>query len=167
MAYVVEDGTGVPGANSYVSVEDADSYFSLHSGAWTGTEEQKEVWLVDATAYIELAFRPGFGCHEKLNDEQGLTFPTLEGGEGLPSALMAACCEYAVRAIAGPLLPDPMVDDSGFSVVTTKKKVGPIEKEFSVAGGALRPAQFRSYPMADFLMQGLLCPGWGGNRVIR
>jgi hypothetical protein len=167
MAFVPEDGTGLPDANSYVSVEDADEYFELAPGNWVGEDSDKQRWLVSATSYIDTAFRAGLLCYSKLSEDQALIFPTKEMGEGLPVELIKACCEYAVRAKAGPLMPDPVVDATGFAVVTTRKKVGPIEKEFSVAGGQQTAMLWRSYPYPDSLMRGLLCAGYGGTRVIR
>lgn len=165
MAFVPEDGTGIAGANSYASVEQADAYFELATGDWTGEDADKQRWLAAATSYINTAFAPGLKCYSKLTDEQGMLFPTKE--TGYPDDLIKATCEYAVRAKAGPLMPDPVVDATGFAVVTTKKKVGPIEKEFSVAGGQQSAMLWRSYPFPDGLMRGLLCAGYGGTRVIR
>jgi hypothetical protein len=165
MAFVPEDGTGLPDANSFVSVEYADDYFAaLGNAAWTGEPSAKQAWLVQATSYIITVFGRRFGCYTKLSDEQALPFPTVQNA--LPDALLQATCEYAVRAKAGPLMPDPVVDATGFSVVTKMKKVGPIEKEFAVAGNQSQPALYRSYPYPDSLMATLLCPG-GGTRVIR
>lgn len=166
MAFVPEDGTGLPDANSFVDVAYADDYFTtLGNTTWTGDESQKQAWLIQATAYIIIAFGSRLGCYLKLNDAQALPFPTKQNG--MPLALLNATCEYAVRAKAGPLMPDPVVDATGFSVVTTKKVVGPIEKEFSVVGGGSGPVLFRSYPYPDTMMRSILCAGAGGNRVIR
>jgi hypothetical protein len=166
MAFVPEDGTGLPDANSFVDVAYADDYFtSIGNVAWTGEDTAKQAWLIQATSYIVTAFGSRLGCYTKLNEEQALPFPTEENG--MPPALLTATCEYAVRAKAGPLMPDPVLDATGFAVVTTRKKVGPIEKEFSVAGGSSQPQLYRSYPYPDSMMRSILCPGTGGNRVIR
>lgn len=166
MAFVPEDGTGLPDANSFVDVAFADDYFSsIGSTAWAGEDTAKQAWLIQATNYIVFAFGSRLGCYTLLSEDQALPFPTEQNG--MPSALLTATCEYAVRAKAGPLMPDPTVDASGFSVVTTKKVVGPIEKEFSVAGGQSQPQLYRSYPYPDSMMRSILCPGSGGNRVIR
>lgn len=166
MAFVPEDGTGLPDANSFVDVAYADDYFtSIGNVAWAGEDTAKQAWLIQATNYIVTAFGSRLGCYTKLNEEQALPFPTEENG--MPPALLTATCEYAVRAKAGPLMPDPVLDATGFAVVTTRKKVGPIEKEFSVAGGSSQPQLYRSYPYPDSMMRSILCPGTGGNRVIR
>lgn len=166
MAFTPEDGTGLAGANSFVDVAYADAYFTLHgNAAWAGTDAEKQAWLVQATRYITTAFGSRLTCYTLLNADQALPFPTVE--TEMPAAVQEATCEYAVRAKVAPLMPDPVVDATGFSVVTTKKKVGPIEKEFSIAGGSSQPALYRSYPYPDSLMRSLLCLGTGGTRVIR
>lgn len=166
MAFVAEDGTGLEDANSFVDVAYADDYFvSIGNTAWTGDDTAKQAWLIQATSYIVFAFGSRLGCYIKLNEDQALPFPTTLNG--MPPALLTATCEYAVRAKVAPLMPDPVVDASGFSVVTTKKVVGPIEKEFTIAGAQSQPSLYRSYPYPDSMMRSILCPGGGGNRVIR
>lgn len=166
MAFVAEDGTGLADANSFVDVAFADDYFaSIGNTDWAGEDTLKQGWLIQATSYIVTAFGSRLGCYTKLSEDQALPFPTEENG--MPPALLTATCEYAVRAKAGPLMPDPVVDATGFSVVKTRQKVGPIEREFSIAGQSSQPALYRSYPYPDSMMRSLLCPGSGGNRVIR
>lgn len=175
MAFTVEDGTGIPNANSYSEVEYADEYFGERAVAeWSGTTDEKQSYLIQATDYIESVFGHRF-VGTRYSAEQGLSWPrtnavTREGvllDDGIvPLSLVRACCQYALRAKAGPLMPDPLVDATGFSVVTTRKAVGPIEKEFRVVGSSGQPLLIRSYPAADSLLSQLL-QGGGGTRVIR
>lgn len=164
MAFVVEDGTGKPDANSYASVEFAMEYFGLRGvDKWTDadTDDQKK-WLVQATDYIELRQESMVG--EPLTEEQALHFP-IEAGV-MPAALLKAACEYALRAMEGPLAPDPKVDANGLVRVETKRKIGPLEKAFSVVGGeTATPPTFRSYPAADALLAQVL--RGGQRKVIR
>jgi hypothetical protein len=178
MAFVVEDGTGLPDANSYADVDFADEYF-VERGyvAWTGGTELKKTWLVQATDYIEQVFAWRFAGSQMFPGVQGLAYPrkdvVLRDGTRMldgvmPVTLLRATCQYALRAKTGPLMPDPLVDKTGFLVVTTRKKVGPIEKEFQVMGSSGQPILIRSYPFADGLLSPLLCAsGRGGTRVIR
>lgn len=176
MAFVVEDGTGLPDANSYAEVDFADTYFEERGiTAWTGDPSQKQAWLIQATDYIEQVFAWRF-VGVKATREQALSWPrvfaTARDGTDLandtvPSSLMRACCQYALRAIKGPLMPDPLVSAEGYNVVTSRKKIGPIEKEFRVMGSSGSPILVRSYPAADGLLFGLLSGAGGGTRVIR
>lgn len=176
MAFTVEDGTGLPDANSYSTVEYADVYFDERGiTAWAGDDTQKQAWLIQATDYIEQVFGARF-VGTKKTVEQALSWPRInavarDGAELaddiVPSSLVRACCQYALRAIQGPLMPDPLVSAEGYNVVTTRKKIGPIEKEFRVMGSSGYPILVRSYPAADSLMTSLLLGNGGGTRVIR
>lgn len=168
MAFVPEDGTGVPEANSYVDVDFADAYFADRNvTTWPVAGQQvaaKQGWLISATDYAEGRFGQRWIGLPKTS-EQGLHFP-IEGEDEVPLELRKAICEYAIRARTAPLAPDPVIDASGFSMVTTRKKVGPIEKSFAIANGdSANMFGFRPYPAADMLIAGLLIPI--GNRVIR
>lgn len=54
---IVETGTGKPNANSYISLEEADSYFAhkrLNSSTWTATSEaNKKIALKMATSVLD------------------------------------------------------------------------------------------------------------------
>ena len=54
MALIVEDGSGLSGANSYASTAQADTYASDRGlTAWTGDTATKEAALIRATDYLE------------------------------------------------------------------------------------------------------------------
>jgi hypothetical protein len=176
MAFIVEDGSGVPGANSYVALPYAVSYFADRGRAaeFAGTEDEQRGWLVQATDYVE-RWRERFKSTPLLA-AQSLSFPRalLRGVVGtsnnmvadawMPENLLKAVCEYAARAKRGPLAPDPVVDATGHTVVMTSRKVGPIERSFAVAPGS-RVQGVRSYPAGDAFLATLLNPA--NHRVIR
>lgn len=164
MPFVVEDGTGKPDANSYASVEFALDYFTLRGvDKWLDKEpEEQQGALIKATDYAELRKCSFIGT--PAVEGQALHFPIVEGE--MPTSLQKAVCEYALRALDGPLAPDPVTDANGLTVVQTKKKIGPIEKAFTVVGGAdATPPVFRSYPAADALLRQLMRAAQ--NKVIR
>lgn len=158
MAFIVEDGSVVAGANSYATLEYALSYFAdrNRSSEFAGTEDQQRGWLVDATSYIDMRWSTRFAS-TPFAASQSLAFPRAlsSGAAWMPDQLLRATCEYAARAKRGPLAPDPTVDASGHSVVMTGRKVGPIERTFAVAAGS-KITTFRSYPAADALIAPLL-----------
>lgn len=134
MPLVVEDGTGITGANSYASVEFADAYFAERGNVvWEAIEStsDKERYLIQATDYIELVFGRRF-IGDMVATDQALSWPRYYASPYshtvIPIVLQKATAEYALRAIDGPLLPDLTVDANGFASVVTKKVVGPIEK---------------------------------------
>lgn len=164
MPFVVEDGTGKPDANSFADVQFADDYFQLRNvTAWTGTNEAKQAWLVQATDYISARFGRSFKSVE-LAEDQALPFPRVD--LGMPVNLLKATCEYAIRAKDAPLAPDPVVDETGRAVAGKTEKVGPIEDSvtYATVGAGASLMLFRPYPAADMLLRGLLR---STRRVIR
>lgn len=169
MAFTVEDGTGVVGANSYSEVAAANTYFTDRGvTGWSGTDDAKKGWLVQATDFIEKRFRSRFIGTGKLfpDTPQGLSWPRagLEGTEFedtlLPTELLQAVYEYALRAKSGPLAPDPGFDSvTGLQARRKRTKVGPIETELDFGAGST--TLFRPYPAADMLLRPLLRAGGG------
>jgi hypothetical protein len=185
MPFIVEDGTIVAGANSYIPVAFADSYFADRGGAaWAALPDDaaKQPFLIKATDYIEGVFSlyfvgvPTTSLIVPAVTPQPLSWPRNDtdiytdlviSDDEIPELLKRAVCEYAVQAILGPLAPVPLIDATGFSVVNTRKKLGPLEKDFKVPGQATRPIVIRPYPTADLLIRPLLRRGAFGTRVNR
>lgn len=156
MAFTVEDGSGVAGANAYLSTADADAYHADRGNAfWASLDDAtKEAALVRATDYIDKRFGRKFRGFRKTL-QQRLQWPRLSafddsgyllGGDGkLPHQLRDACAEYALRAaLYSVLAPDPILpvpqqswDDpvparpEAITGVVTRKttRVGPITEE--------------------------------------
>jgi hypothetical protein len=173
MAFVLEDGSGLPTANSYASFAQFTAYFTDRAVTVSGVQATVEAALIRATDYLDLRFR-WKGCKVKPLAEQALQWPRYgvydeEGYElpsdELPTALVNACCEYAKRALAAELAPDPTVDASGVAVVKSRDKVGPIEVEREFSGASASSSTFKPYPAADRLIRHLIYPE--GGRVYR
>lgn len=173
MAFTVEDGTGVSGANAYITVAYADAYHGDRgNAAWTGADELKQQAIIRATDYIETRWGETFlGTPEHTDPLQPLSFPRLgiynraaQEVTGIPEALKRATAEYAMRALSAALMPDPSINATGV-VVGVREKVGPLETE-TMYSGFLRNATLRAYPAADRLLAPLLAGG-GRGRVYR
>ena len=105
----VEDGTGLPNADSYVSIEFADTYFSARGVTeWTSlTQTKKEQALIKATDFIDNIFE----WHGKKEFSiQSLRFPRVnifdyEGEEikGIPICLKQAVCDASLISTSGEL----------------------------------------------------------------
>jgi hypothetical protein len=165
MAFTVEDGTVVAGANSFATVDGADTYFEDRGNAtWAAaTDTNKETALVRATDYINNRFR---FRGEKYDEDQPLEFPRVyddaESPE-MPDKLIYATYEYAVRALGDALAPDPEIQDNGQQVISHSEEVGPIrEATMYRATGSI--IVWRPYPLADILLRDLIL---NGRRVIR
>lgn len=165
MAFVVEDGTGKPDANSYVDVGFADGYFADRNNAqWAAaSEEVKQAKLIEATDYIDLRWGSRFKGYA-LEDDQGLCLPTT-AWTGLPLAIKKATAEYAVRALSGKLAPDIERDPTGYQVSRKIDKVGPLEKrrDFAFMGPGAKQTKFRDFPAVDSLIWPLLRYSNGGT----
>lgn len=165
MTFTVEDGTGLADANAYVSVADADSYFSLRGNAvWTGSDAVKQAAIVQATDYLDATYR-WKGAIESLT--QALSFPRIgiydpQGRDIdsiVPQKVKDACCELAVVALSGALLGNTSNSD-----YVTREKVGEIEVEYSASAPSTT-----KYLLVDRLVSGLHNGSAGGAnaRVIR
>lgn len=173
MAFVVEDGTVVTGANAYITTAFADAYFASRGNQiWVNlARSQKEQAIVQATDYIQ--YRWGRGLRgDAATSLQLLVFPRIYSYGGLPLLpveVKYATAEYAVRASQAPLAPDITLDQTGRLAIKTVEEVGPIREEISYAtngmGGVALPSPFRPYPVPDALMQGLA--RGTSNRVMR
>ena len=117
MTLIVEDGTGLIDAESYVSVSHADIYHEkLGNADWLALDDsEKEQSLRKATNYIGLRFKSEFkGIRAFV--AQALDFPRehiyLESPLGLmpktliPLALKNASCELALKSNYEDLMPE-------------------------------------------------------------
>lgn len=152
MAFIVEDGTGVANANSYIDVAWADTYFTDRGNTdWTdASTSAKQVALIRATDYIDVTY---VFIGIKASSEQGLEWPRsyaidIYGEEltGIPTILKKAVAETAVRALAGELIED--FDSQGR--IKRERVEGAVEVEYG-GDGAL---QMKSFPYIDRLLMG-------------
>ena len=103
---IVEDGTGLSNADSFVSVAYADTYFSDRNITAWASLTNKEALLIQATDYIEAVYSQSWKG-TTLNDTQSLSFPRIINDETVyPDRLKKAVCELALKADSGSLLED-------------------------------------------------------------
>ena len=130
---VVEDGTGLETANSYISIVDCDTYhLDRGNTSWTGTDTVKEAALIKASQYVDGRYRKMWKGIP-LTSIQSLSWPR-EGIyderdseiEGIPNRLKYAVCEAALRALTEDINPDL---ERGGRI--KREKVGPIDTEFA------------------------------------
>lgn len=102
---------------------------------------------------------------------QPLSFPRLNLLDrdgvvvhGIPPKLRQATYEYAVRALASTLLPDPAIDDTGRAVVEKEEQVGPIKERTRYEDHGSITQLLRPYPAADRLLSEYIL---SGGRVYR
>ena len=196
MAFLVEDGTGVAGANSFTTIQFFRDYFLDRGIAGTdiGTIPDASVQeiLIRATDYIVKRFGTRFKG-SRATSTQTLPFPRdgvlIDGDEeaedAVPDKIQQATVEYALRANNMTLAPDPPVPfdqtdasgniiSSGGVVQRKKEKVDVLEEDttFSDVNSSYRRAGTR-------LAEGWMIPAYpaadllleaflkSGGRVVR
>jgi hypothetical protein len=129
---MINSNAGDPAANSYASVEQADTYHSkrLHNTEWTESfEATKEKALMMATSVLDVLNWKG----NITNGDQGLRWPrsgvtNLDGklypDDAIPKPLISAVSELAWELIKGDRTVDS--DSAGISEI----KVAEIELKF-------------------------------------
>lgn len=108
MAFLVEDGSGVNGANAYMTVAEADTYFTDRGIAgWTGVDTIKQTALIKATDFIEKRFSSRF-LGQKQYDPNGaaknvLTF-TAQPTNGTSVSIDGQTFTFGVDVVIGTRL---------------------------------------------------------------
>lgn len=133
MALTVEDGTGLAGAESYVSVAEADTYHTDRgNSAWTdiAATATKEAYLRDAVAFLDGVYESRFRGRRKER-LQALAWPRVgfidsDGfrwdSDEVPVPIKRAQMELALRRIDGELGKDESRGESRFRDI----KAGPV-----------------------------------------
>lgn len=184
MAFTVEDGTGVAGANAYASVSDVQAYFDDRGveGFW-GDTNQKQFSIIKASDFIDKRFAKRF-IGRKSTGAQGLAWPRLnavdkdliEYTDQVPECIVHATAEYALRALQAELVADPPtgipVPASGPLISQRNRVEGAVEQELKwgdttigfrdVFSATVNDSSIPSYPAADLLIEKLLKTSGGG-----
>jgi len=182
----VEDGTGQEDANSYVSVADADSYFTGHvyPAAWVlpANASLKGAALVMATRLIDSNCRfdgfrksnlqalqwPRVRCIDReangvvglpcLAFGLGAMSPQYLASDSVPQCVVSATCEMAIELLRR----DPTLDPVGFGL-----------KSSAVSGSAFVYDKTDRRPVLPQVVVALLsrvlisAPGMAGVRLVR
>ncbi len=128
MSLIVEDGSGVPNAQSYISVSGADAHFAgLENNTWAAASiGVKEHALKNASLYADLYSYPG----HLRNVQQGLKWPRSKAYDqdgrllvGIPTALRSAVLELATELVTK--------QPGELQRRTLREKVGPLELVYS------------------------------------
>lgn len=159
MALTVEDGSIVAGAESYITLAEANTYFTNRNNAtWAAlSDAAKEAAIREAAQYIDGVYTfigyivdsdqvmawprtPGY-------DLQGRTILTTE----IPQKIKDAQCELALEASSSSLL-------ASYTGETQSEKVG------SLAVSYFRGSPVKSFPFVSVLLTDLIA---GRGKLIR
>ncbi|MCK5494772.1 MAG: hypothetical protein KAI80_00055 [Hyphomicrobiaceae bacterium] len=172
---VVEDGTGGdPTANSYISLNDANTYLESIGQqdvpAWVNASTaQKIAALIAGQVYMDDTYRTRYLGAPALatQDTQPLEFPrdglcAPSGAEipsdEIPPEIGQAQTHLAIQAVIQPLDLQPVYDATGRSVKRKLVRVeGAVTKDTEYDGGT-NPTTRRKYPAAERVLRKWLMP---------
>lgn len=151
MAFIVEDGTGLATANSYLALADANTYHTDRGNStWTGTDAVKQAALVKATTYLDAHYTWSSGY--KKSEAQALQWPRTGAFDRdgynveneVPPAVESACAELALLALSETL-------GAALGQSRKREKVDVLEVEYQDNSDARK-----RYPLVDGLLRGLV-----------
>lgn len=158
MTIVVEDGSGLGDANSYVSVDDCAEYAAARGLTFVASPPVlAEQALVRATAALDATYRGAFPGYKTNGRSQALEWPRTGGydadgdaidSDEIPAEIIQACCEMAIREFATPGMMLPDLERGGQIEMV---KAGVVAIQYS--GNA--PAQ-TTFTLIDGILSGIL-----------
>lgn len=166
MALIVEDGTGVAGANSYTTVVAARAYALARGVTLSAVDSDVEVLLIKAMDYIESLRGQYQGERTYTSVTNNLVWPRygvyIDNApldyKTIPAVLKAAQAQLAMDAVSTDLMPT----GSGREVIRERVE-GVVEVEYNPLGiTSVQPALTR----AKALLAPLMMSG-GLLRVVR
>jgi hypothetical protein len=175
VTFTVEDGSGVTGATSYISIADADQYtddYILDTDDWdAATDAEKELALNVASRYLDRKYGQRYKGSERVSSTQGLLWPRLGaltqdgqtlGNDSVPTMLEHATVETANYFVVNSAI-YPDADNSG-SIKREKIKLDVLELDTEYLGSGVKPATSK---MIDDLMWELLDGSLGTIPIYR
>jgi hypothetical protein len=161
LTLIVEDGSGMSTAESYVSAADASTYFAAHGGAttaWTAaTSGEQEAALRYARVWMDARYMwPG----SIMKLSQALEWPRYGAFDsdgriylGVPQVIKDAQCELAKEHL-NLALNTPVTQANFISSVSTSRSEGGDTDSLSVSYNAGAPVE-RDFTYVDRLLSKL------------
>jgi len=134
MAIIVEDGTVVAGANSYVDIPYVDVYTNDLGLSWTGSATDKERAIKRGMRYLEGLVWEG----TKTNRDNPLEWPRYDvtdkngyciDSDVVPEVVKKALCEASVLELATPGILQPNMGSADGKEIK-REKVDVLETEY-------------------------------------
>lgn len=140
---IVENGTGLSNADSYIDVDYADAYFLKRGITQWATLTNKESLIIRSMDYVENNYSYK---GTKLVSTQSLQFPRVIDGETVfPVALKNAVCELALKSNDEDLLADT-------DKTTIREKVGALEIEYDPNQDNVKSFNYVNKLLAPYLV---------------
>lgn len=166
MALVIEDGTGKPDSNSYVTVAQARSYALARGVTLPADDAQAEALLIQAMDYLE-AQRGRYQGTKTYPGVQALQWPRvgviIDCDYSLPDNVIPTELKNAQMQLSMEVFNGLVLLPSSDGRVVKREKVDVIETEYMTgqdlgASGSLGP----SFPAVDALLEPLFNACGGG-----
>ena len=129
MALIVENGTGLADADSYISLADARTFAANYGVTLPTDDTEAEIALRQGTQYVDLQ-EPCF-IGERLTDTQALAYPRNDDS-GMPAALGKATVYAAAEFALGT---DVRASDDG-KAIASEEVVGAVKVDYFNNGKA-------------------------------
>lgn len=168
---IVEDGTIVADANTYVDVAFVDAYALAYGFSFVGTQLFKEQAILRAMLYIE-SFEKKF-CGKRTSGDQALAFPRTGlvnqvtglavGANTIPTDLKRAVAEGAIAELLEPEILTKTLNSSDMNIIGRREKLGPMEREYTYQPNSLIDGQI--YRRLQNFLDPFICNGSGKYTV--
>lgn len=167
LQFIVEDGTCVSNANSYISLEDANQYMTNKGREdWLAlSDEQKKISIIKGTEYVDNLYR---WRGQRLGIAQNLSWPRVDRRhqdwlldldgfplKGVPRRLKDAVCEAAFYGYQANVELFTTYNETGN--VKKQRVEGAVEVEFFSAKDSTAD-YISKYASLDALLRGLYLP---------
>jgi hypothetical protein len=149
---IVEDGTGLPNADSFASLADALTYHAkMGNAGWiaTGvTDTTRDVAMRQATRYIRDRWA-GRWQGDVINSIQSLPFPRFDVYDAngilvlstsVPSGIQEATFDLALRALVEDIMPD--IEAGAGAEIASAVTVGPVSVSSTLASASSTTKQY-------------------------
>lgn len=163
---IVEDGSGLVNANSYVTLADADTYFTDKGElGWAGDDDFKKQNLINATTAIDALYGPRYISFLRDQTIQSLLWPReqiwdrhsrrIDNGD-IPTSLKNAQMEMALLNQNGvDLFPEGTIDNQ---LTATSVTIGEISESKTFQKVPQDQATYEGFREIELILWAILRP---------
>jgi len=163
---VVEDGTGLADANSYVTLAEAETYFSDTGNlGFAGTDDFKNQNLINAAMAVDITYGQRYLSYLRDNTVQALLWPRHDVWDRharrissgvIPKSLKDAQCEMALLSQNGvDLYPSGSAADQ---ITSSSVSIGDISESNTYQRPAKDTAQYDGFRKVEQILWPILTP---------